>query len=71
MSAAELPGSRSPERRLAITPARLRLPDVRLPQRFPYSAPTRPGGIELEPRKSRLGADFDTGWARRYPARLA
>ncbi|HEX6165774.1 MAG TPA: lysophospholipid acyltransferase family protein, partial [Acidimicrobiales bacterium] len=44
-----------------------RLP--RLP--FPFSAPTVPGGVEAPPRKQRAGADYDTAWARRYPARLA
>jgi len=44
-----------------------RLP--RLP--FPFSAPTVPGGVEAPTRKQRAGADYDTAWARRYPARLA
>lgn len=44
-----------------------RLP--RLP--FPFSAPTVPDGVEAPPRKVRAGADYDTAWARRYPARLA
>jgi 1-acyl-sn-glycerol-3-phosphate acyltransferase len=38
---------------------------------FPYRAPTTPGGVEPLPPTSRLGADYDTAWARRYPARLA
>jgi 1-acyl-sn-glycerol-3-phosphate acyltransferase len=41
----------------------------RLP--FPFSAPTVPGGVEVPARKARSGADYDTAWARRYPARLA
>jgi 1-acyl-sn-glycerol-3-phosphate acyltransferase len=41
----------------------------RLP--FPFSAPTVPGGIEAPARKVRSGADYDTAWARRYPARVA
>ncbi len=38
---------------------------------FPWRAPTVPRGVEVirEPRK--VGADFDTDWARRPPARLA
>jgi 1-acyl-sn-glycerol-3-phosphate acyltransferase len=42
---------------------------LRLP--FPFSAPTVPGGVEAPERKQRSGADYDTSWARRYPARLA
>jgi len=38
---------------------------------FPYSAPTTPGGVEPLPPKRKVGADYDTRWARRYPARLA
>ena len=45
----------------------LRVP--RLP--FPYSAPKVPGGVEALPPARKLGADYDTAWARRYPARMA
>jgi 1-acyl-sn-glycerol-3-phosphate acyltransferase len=38
---------------------------------FPFSAPTVPGGVEVPARKPRSGSDYDTGWARRYPARVA
>ena len=38
---------------------------------FPFSAPTVPGGVEVPARQARSGADYDTAWARRYPARLA
>jgi 1-acyl-sn-glycerol-3-phosphate acyltransferase len=48
-------------------PLARRLP--RLP--FPFSAPTVPEGVETLPTKPRAGADYDTAWARRYPARLA
>jgi 1-acyl-sn-glycerol-3-phosphate acyltransferase len=48
-------------------PLARRLP--RLP--FPFSAPTVPEGVETLPTKPRSGADYDTAWARRYPARLA
>ncbi len=47
---------------------------VRLPVRphlpFPYSAPTTPRGVEPLPPTKKLGADYDTAWARRFPARL-
>lgn len=38
---------------------------------FPYSAPNTPGGVEPPPPSRRLGADYDTAWARRFPARMA
>jgi 1-acyl-sn-glycerol-3-phosphate acyltransferase len=38
---------------------------------FPFSAPTVPGGVEPPPPSRTLGADYDTDWARRFPARLA
>jgi 1-acyl-sn-glycerol-3-phosphate acyltransferase len=38
---------------------------------FPYTAPTVPGGVEARAPKARLGADYETDWARRFPARLA
>ena len=38
---------------------------------FPYSAPTVPGGVEAPPPVRKLGADYDTDWARRFPARFA
>ena len=41
----------------------------RLP--FPLSAPTVPVGIEPPKPERKVGADFDTDWARSYPARLA
>ena len=44
-----------------------RLP--RLP--FPYSAPSVPDGVEIPEAPPRSGPDYDTDWARRYPARLA
>lgn len=50
------------------------LPDVvarRLPRPpFPFSAPTVPGGVEVPARPAKAGADYDTAWARRTPARL-
>jgi len=41
----------------------------RLP--FPLRAPTVPQGVEPLPKESKIGADYDTEWARSYPARLA
>jgi 1-acyl-sn-glycerol-3-phosphate acyltransferase len=38
---------------------------------FPLRAPTVPGGVEPPPKKRTLGAEYDTDWARRYPARAA
>jgi 1-acyl-sn-glycerol-3-phosphate acyltransferase len=42
---------------------------TRLP--FPLGAPTVPQGVEPLPSKARAGSDYDTSWARRYPARVA
>ncbi|MGH9182218.1 MAG: lysophospholipid acyltransferase family protein, partial [Acidimicrobiales bacterium] len=36
---------------------------------FPWSAPTLPGGVEPLVGERPTGADYDTGWARRRPAR--
>jgi 1-acyl-sn-glycerol-3-phosphate acyltransferase len=41
----------------------------RLP--FPYSAPPVPDGVDTPESPVRSGPDYDTAWARRYPARLA
>ena len=38
---------------------------------FPLGKATWPDGVERPPITSRTGVDYDTGWARRYPARLA
>ena len=37
---------------------------------FPYRSAPTPNGVAPAPQRSRLGSDFDTAWARRYPARL-
>lgn len=37
---------------------------------FPLRAPTLPGGVEPLPKEPRLGADYDTDWARTPAARL-
>jgi 1-acyl-sn-glycerol-3-phosphate acyltransferase len=41
----------------------------RLP--FPYGKPSAPDGVEPEQHRSKVGADFETDWARSYPARAA
>ncbi len=38
---------------------------------FPYSAPPVPDGVGAPEAPVRSGPDYDTAWARRYPARLA
>ncbi len=38
---------------------------------FPYRAPTAPRGVEVPHEPDKLGADFDTEWARKLPARYA
>ncbi len=38
---------------------------------FPWRAAPVPTGVEPPPPSKGLGADYDTSWARRYPARLA
>jgi len=37
---------------------------------FPYRAPTVPGGVEPPAALKRTGVDFDTGWSRRWAARM-
>jgi 1-acyl-sn-glycerol-3-phosphate acyltransferase len=38
---------------------------------FPYRRPTVPTGVTVPPEPATLGADYDTAWARRAPARAA
>ena len=38
---------------------------------FPWRAAATPRGVAPLPEKGRTGADFETAWARRLPARLA
>ncbi len=38
---------------------------------FPFRAPTTPGGVEPLERPGATGADYETRWARRTPARMA
>ncbi|MCU1448589.1 MAG: 1-acyl-sn-glycerol-3-phosphate acyltransferase [Acidimicrobiales bacterium] len=49
----------------------MKLPAVRVRARFPYGAPTWPASVPHPPVERRTGVDFDTEWARRYPARVA
>jgi 1-acyl-sn-glycerol-3-phosphate acyltransferase len=47
---------------------------VRIPRprgTFPYTKPSWPRGVPRPPAESKVGAGFETAWARRYPARLA
>jgi 1-acyl-sn-glycerol-3-phosphate acyltransferase len=41
------------------------------PESFPWSAPTWPSSVERAAPERHLGADYNTEWTRRYPARLA
>ena len=73
----DLPGSVSPRRRIgihagAVDVRRLRTVAGRLrpPQTFPLAPPTWPGGVPRPPVERTLGMDYDSEWARRYPARL-
>jgi 1-acyl-sn-glycerol-3-phosphate acyltransferase len=38
---------------------------------FPLSAPTWPASVPRPPKRSTLGVNYGTEWARRYPVRLA
>jgi 1-acyl-sn-glycerol-3-phosphate acyltransferase len=44
---------------------------VKLRPPFPYGPPTWPDGVARPPVERRTGADYETAWARRYPARAA
>jgi 1-acyl-sn-glycerol-3-phosphate acyltransferase len=44
---------------------------LRLRAPFPLGSPTWPTTVPRPPVESRTGLDYDTSWARRYPARLA
>ncbi len=39
--------------------------------RFPWASPTWPTGLERPAPGRRVGVDYDSAWARRYPVRLA
>ena len=71
------PGSVTPKRRLPVTPEsvgpaafRSGLARLRPSGHFPLAAPTWPDGVPRPPLERTLGMDYDTEWARRYPARL-
>ena len=38
---------------------------------FPFTAPTRPRGVDVPPKVSTLGVDYDTDWARERGAVVA
>ncbi len=38
---------------------------------FPYAAPSTPAGVETLPVPKRTGPDYETAWARRFPARFS
>jgi 1-acyl-sn-glycerol-3-phosphate acyltransferase len=63
-------GATKPALRLPVNPGRLR---ARLPRPggFPLSKPTWPGTVARPPLARELGVDYDSDWARRYPARVA
>ena len=52
-------------------PARGEVSPSRGAARFLAEKPTRPGGVVAPVPRRRLGTDYDTAWARRYPVRLA
>ncbi|MHB1535950.1 MAG: lysophospholipid acyltransferase family protein, partial [Acidimicrobiales bacterium] len=74
-----LPGGEPPKRRLPVTPgsvqsavgAARRQVRRRRSGAFPWSAPHWPGGVARPLPERVLGVDYDTEWARRYPARVA
>ncbi|QXC61744.1 1-acyl-sn-glycerol-3-phosphate acyltransferase [Aquihabitans sp. G128] len=58
----------------AVQAAAGRVPSVRdlvSQSTFPYRAPTTPLSVEPLPDERQLGADYDSGWARKLPARYA
>ena len=69
-----LPGSNRPDRRLPVTPdlvSAIKRRMGRRPMAFPFSGPTWPGTVPRPPAEKTLGVDYDTDWARKYPARVA
>ena len=48
----------------------VKLPAVVSRRSFPWTAPTWPTTVDRPPAERRTGVDFDTAWARKYPARL-
>lgn len=69
-----LPGAVPPRRRLPVSPEGLRSGVARLARPrggFPFTAPTWPDTVPRPVERSRLGAAYDSAWARSYPARFA
>jgi 1-acyl-sn-glycerol-3-phosphate acyltransferase len=70
----ELPGGVPPRRRLPVNAGSpglgTRVRTWRPAAAFPLARPNWPGGVPRPPVKRNLGMDFDTEWARRYPARF-
>ncbi len=70
----ELPGAAPPRRRLPVNASslalRTRLRTWRPSSSFPLARPNWPGGVPRPPVERKLGMDYDTEWARRYPARV-
>ena len=48
-----------------------RRPSLGFPLSFPLGAPSWPASVPRPPKRSALGVDYETAWARRYPVRLA
>jgi 1-acyl-sn-glycerol-3-phosphate acyltransferase len=80
--APRLPGATPPEKRLPVNLQRVRTgsaPALRRAARllrppaspFPYTSPTWPDSVPRPAAERDLGVDYDTDWARRYPARVA
>lgn len=44
---------------------------MRSPLPFPFGPPTWPSSVPRPPQRQRLGVNYETDWARRYPVRLA
>src|SRR5579863_2285564 len=44
---------------------------LRRPLPFPIGSPAWPSSVPRPPKRSPLGVNYDTGWARQYPVRLA
>ncbi len=78
----ERSGGAPPKRRLPVTPSSLgqslvgsqgvrsRLLGWRPPAAFPLARPNWPGGVPRPPVERNLGMQYETEWARRYPARF-
>jgi 1-acyl-sn-glycerol-3-phosphate acyltransferase len=53
-----------------MSKVRVPVPAVVRSRAFPYAAPTWPTTVERPPAKKETGVDFETDWARTYPARF-